>query len=153
MGRLLLICRLVVGDIKRRRVQSALLLRDDRDDDDHADTRLGAAQRHRQPVGAHPGGDEGPRRRRRVRSCPGAATTATRQFAPFRHAPGVAAIGGPFPLAFTRLTRRGINVARRPEGRDPTPAAVDQPLLTAGHWVRPGGAVIEQGLAEALGLT
>ena len=48
--------------------------------------------------------------------------------------------------------RPKINVPVDAEGRDTQAAAVDQPLLTAGHWVSSGGAVIEQGLAEALGL-
>jgi putative ABC transport system permease protein len=39
------------------------------------------------------------------------------------------------------------------EGRDPAPAAVDQPKLTAGHWVGRGdGVVIERGFAAALGV-
>jgi putative ABC transport system permease protein len=36
------------------------------------------------------------------------------------------------------------------EGRDATPAAVDQPKLTAGSGVRTGGVVLERGFAEAL---
>jgi putative ABC transport system permease protein len=37
------------------------------------------------------------------------------------------------------------------EGRQESPAAVDQPKLTAGTWVRPGGVVLERTFAEALG--
>ncbi|MGH2927111.1 MAG: FtsX-like permease family protein, partial [Solirubrobacteraceae bacterium] len=33
------------------------------------------------------------------------------------------------------------------------PASVDQPLLTAGSWVRPGGIVIERTFADALGVS
>ena len=39
------------------------------------------------------------------------------------------------------------------EGRTEAPAAVDQPELTAGSWVRPGGVVIERAFAEALGVS
>ena len=39
------------------------------------------------------------------------------------------------------------------EGRSTAPAAVDQPLLTAGSWVRPGGVVIERTFADALGVS
>ena len=35
-------------------------------------------------------------------------------------------------------------------GRDPAAAAVDQPELTEGTWVRDGGVVVEAGFAEAL---
>ncbi len=37
------------------------------------------------------------------------------------------------------------------EGRDQAPAALDQPDLTAGSWVRPDGIVLERTFAEALG--
>ena len=38
------------------------------------------------------------------------------------------------------------------EGRSQTPAAVDQPDVTAGSWVRPGGVVLERTFAGALGV-
>jgi FtsX-like permease family len=38
------------------------------------------------------------------------------------------------------------------QGRDPAAAAVDQPELTQGGWVRDGGVVVEAGLADALEL-
>ena len=37
-------------------------------------------------------------------------------------------------------------------GRDPAAASVDQPELTQGSWVRDGGAVVEAGFADALGV-
>jgi putative ABC transport system permease protein len=39
------------------------------------------------------------------------------------------------------------------EGRTTAPAAVDQPLLTAGTWVRSDGVVIERTFADALGVS
>jgi putative ABC transport system permease protein len=38
------------------------------------------------------------------------------------------------------------------EGRDEAPAAVDQPKVVQGTWVRPGGVVVERALAGALGV-
>lgn len=38
------------------------------------------------------------------------------------------------------------------EGRDQAPAAIDQPKLTQGSWLRGGGVVIERTFADALGL-
>jgi ABC-type lipoprotein release transport system permease subunit len=38
------------------------------------------------------------------------------------------------------------------EGRDEAPAAVDQPALAQGAWVRPGGVVLERTFADALGV-
>ena len=67
------------------------------------------------------------------------------------HAPGVTGHSGPYPVASVLLRVRGITVAVEAEGRDQAPAPVDQPKLTAGDWVRPGGVVIERTFAEALG--
>jgi putative ABC transport system permease protein len=38
------------------------------------------------------------------------------------------------------------------EGRSTAPSSVDQPKLTAGTWIRPGGVVVEAGFASALGI-
>ncbi|MFC8086967.1 FtsX-like permease family protein [Streptomyces sp. NPDC057340] len=38
------------------------------------------------------------------------------------------------------------------EGREHTAAAVDQPLVTSGTWIRSGGAVLERGFAQVLGV-
>jgi putative ABC transport system permease protein len=51
-----------------------------------------------------------------------------------------------------RLTAPHVDVAVNAEGRTSAPAAVNQPLVTAGRWVRRGGVVLEQGLEGALGL-
>ena len=39
------------------------------------------------------------------------------------------------------------------EGRDEAPAAIDQPALIQGSWVRPGAVVLERTFAAALGVT
>jgi putative ABC transport system permease protein len=66
-------------------------------------------------------------------------------------APGVTGHSGPYPVAsvILRLGQRGAPVEA--EGRDQAPAALDQPYLTAGSWVRPDGIVLERTFAEALG--
>jgi putative ABC transport system permease protein len=52
------------------------------------------------------------------------------------------------------LVRAGGRTAgAEAEGRSQRPAAVDQPRLTQGSWVRPGGVVLERTLAEALGVS
>jgi putative ABC transport system permease protein len=68
------------------------------------------------------------------------------------HAPGVVAHGGPFPVTWAFLRAPGLTAAAEIQGRSPAPSPVDQPKLTQGSWVRPGGAVIEGGFAQALGL-
>jgi ABC-type lipoprotein release transport system permease subunit len=69
------------------------------------------------------------------------------------HAHGVTAHSGPFQEAGAVLKVRGLAVAIQVEGRGQTPAAVDQPKLTAGTWVRPGGIVLERAFAGALGVS
>jgi len=66
--------------------------------------------------------------------------------------PEVTAYAGPFFAFSTTIRVRGHEVRSAIEGRDVAPAAVDQPLVTSGTWLRPGGAVIERGFAQALGV-
>jgi len=69
------------------------------------------------------------------------------------HASGVADSSGPFPVATATIRFDGRQADVFAEGRGTAPAAVDQPLLTAGSWVRPGGVVIERTFADALGVS
>jgi putative ABC transport system permease protein len=68
------------------------------------------------------------------------------------HAAGVTGHSGPYPLAGAVLRARGRTAAAEAEGRSQAPAPVDQPALTGGRWVRPGGVVIERTFADALGV-
>src|SRR5580692_3700740 len=69
------------------------------------------------------------------------------------HASGVANHSGPFPVASATIRFDGRQADVFAEGRSEAPSAVDQPLLTAGSWVRPGGIVIERTFADALGVS
>jgi putative ABC transport system permease protein len=66
------------------------------------------------------------------------------------HASGVTRYSGPFPLVYGVLKAGGHTAGVEAEGRSQSQAAVDQPKLTAGSWIRPGGVVIERTFAEAL---
>ena len=68
------------------------------------------------------------------------------------HAKGVAASSGPYPMTTADLRTPAVTGYANVEGRSESPAAVDQPLVTAGTWVRPGGVVVERAFAEAAGL-
>jgi len=68
------------------------------------------------------------------------------------HAPGVTGHSGPYPIASAVLRVRGVAAQVDAEGRDEAPASVEQPTLTSGTWVRPGGVVLERTFAEALGV-
>jgi ABC-type antimicrobial peptide transport system permease subunit len=69
------------------------------------------------------------------------------------HASGVANHSGPFPVVSATIHFDGRQADVWAEGRSTAAAAVDQPLLTAGSWVRPGGVVIERTFADALGVS
>ena len=66
--------------------------------------------------------------------------------------PEVTASSGPFPLAGALIRANGLTAGVEAEGRDEAPARVDQPKLTAGSWVRPGGVVLERTFAAGLGV-
>ncbi|MDG4822963.1 FtsX-like permease family protein [Asanoa sp. WMMD1127] len=67
-------------------------------------------------------------------------------------APGVADHSGPFPIAYRTMTVHGTSAHVVVEGRDSAPVSVDRPVVTDGSWVRPGGVVVERAFADALGV-
>jgi putative ABC transport system permease protein len=69
------------------------------------------------------------------------------------HEPGVTASSGPFPVSWPTVRVRGLSAGVLGEGRDQAPAAADQPEVVQGSWVRPGGVVIERSYAGALGVS
>ncbi|OPG08656.1 FtsX-like permease family protein [Microbispora sp. GKU 823] len=66
--------------------------------------------------------------------------------------PGVATQADPVFAFDTTIRAHGQTARSSVEGRDTSPSAVDRPLVTSGTWVRPGGAVVERGFAQALGV-
>lgn len=152
MGRLLLMWRLTRGDILRRWLRSVLML-----------AVLAAATSTVTVALALHGVTDSPFARTRIATKgpdvaglfePGFHGTGGtyQQFVAFRDAPGVVGSSGPFPIATVKLNANGHQVRVHAEGRDPAPAALDQPLVTAGRWVTPGGVVLERGFADALGV-
>jgi putative ABC transport system permease protein len=151
VGRLVIIWRLAIADIKRRPVQAALLLV--MIVTTTTTLTLGLALRNvtDSPFARTRAATRGPDVIAEVSPPPGRAT-ATAPLASLIRARGVTSTSGPYPVALANLTAPGIDIQAEAEGRDPTPAAIDQPALTAGSWIRPGGAVLESGFAAALGL-
>lgn len=80
------------------------------------------------------------------------ATAADRAgVAALAHAPGVTGAGGPYPsVSVDDLRVRGVRVDAVVQGRDTARGPVDRPAVTAGTWVRRGGAVVERAFATAL---
>jgi putative ABC transport system permease protein len=68
------------------------------------------------------------------------------------HAKGVEAHGGPCPMATAVMRSTGIVTEASVEGRQPGVAAVDQPKVTDGTWIRSGGVVVERSFAQAANL-
>jgi putative ABC transport system permease protein len=65
---------------------------------------------------------------------------------------GAVAIGGPYPVAGVVIQANGYTAGVTAEGRDPGLGAVDRPVVTSGTWVSHGGVVAERSFAVALGL-
>jgi putative ABC transport system permease protein len=74
------------------------------------------------------------------------------------HAQGVDAHSGPYPIVGDTgpvgpvMRSADIVTSVEVEGRQPGVAAVDQPKVTDGTWIRPGGVVVERSFAEAANL-
>ncbi|MGW5568653.1 FtsX-like permease family protein [Streptomyces tendae] len=67
-------------------------------------------------------------------------------------APGTDTVADPVPGFSTTVRAHGRTETTAVEGRERTASAVDRPLVTSGTWVRDGGAVVERGFAQALGV-
>ncbi len=78
--------------------------------------------------------------------------TSASQANKLAHAPGVKTSSGPYPVVSGVIRFDGRIADVFAEGRSTASAAVDQPLVTAGSWVRPDGVVIERTFADALGV-
>ncbi|MFI6522810.1 FtsX-like permease family protein [Spirillospora sp. NPDC050679] len=65
--------------------------------------------------------------------------------------PGVTERGGPYPVIAGKLEAAGRTSDVQVVGRDAAGAAVDQPVVRKGSWASPGGAVLESAFAESLG--
>lgn len=153
MGRLLLIARLAVRDLRRRPAQAVLLL-----------VAITAATATLTLGLALNGATSGPYQRTKAAtngpdvtasiwpSGPG-HPVSTAGLPALETAAGVVAHSGPYPVASATLRTAGHTMSVQAEGRDEATAAVDQPLVTEGTWVRPGGVVLERTFAQALGAT
>jgi putative ABC transport system permease protein len=149
-GRLLLVCRLLVRDLRRRPTETVLLLVAIAAATGTLTLGLalnGIANRPYQQTRAATAGPDVVAEAPEVTG-QGALTA----LAPLTTAPGVTGHSGPYPVGYLMVTARGKTVHAVVEGRDQAPAALDRPAVTAGTWVRPGGVVMERTFADALGV-
>jgi ABC-type lipoprotein release transport system permease subunit len=171
VGRLLLVSRLAVKDLRHRPAQAMLLLLAIAAGAATLTLGLSLQGTTDNPYARTRAATNGPDVVATVltagSSAPGPATTAkpgdtnaaaashqpgAAALTPLANAAGVIAHSGPFPVAW-RLFRTGDTTGSvEVEGRNAAMSAVDQPKLLQGSWVRPGGVVVEAGFASTLGL-
>ncbi len=178
MSKLLLICRLVTRDVRRRPAQAAMLLLAITAASATLTMSLVLHGVTSDPYGQTQAATRGPDL---LAQLGGGPTFSTGSGGPLSGAPpgvhgtgpplhvatkaqvaaevsalihmrGVTAHSGPFLIAGAVLKVRDLAVGVQLQGRGQAPAAVDQPELTAGSWVRPGGVVLERSFASALGV-
>jgi putative ABC transport system permease protein len=146
MGTALLVLRLAARDVRRHLAQAALLV--------VAIAAAGAALTmglalngvtSQHPYAATRAATKGPD--------VVAYLTSASQATKLVDASGVASDSGPYPVVSATIRFDGRLADVFAEGRATAPAAVDQPLLTAGSWVRSDGVVIERTFADALGVS
>ncbi|RKR86814.1 putative ABC transport system permease protein [Micromonospora pisi] len=148
-GRLLLVCRLLMRDLRRRRTETVLLLV--AITAATATLTLGltlneiADRPYQQTRTATVGPD--------VIVTPRATgQAALDELAPMTTAASVTDHSGPFPIAYLTMTAGDKSAHAVIEGRDSAPVSINRPAVTDGTWVRPGGVVVERAFADALGV-
>ncbi|KAB1916269.1 FtsX-like permease family protein [Micromonospora sp. AMSO31t] len=148
-GRILLVCRLLMRDLRRRRTETILLLV--AITAATATLTLGltlnevADRPYQQTRSATAGPD--------VIVTPRATgQAALDELASLTTGAGVTDHSGPFPIAYLTMTADGTSAHAVVEGRDTAPVSINRPAVTEGTWVRPGGVVVERAFADALGI-
>jgi ABC-type lipoprotein release transport system permease subunit len=148
MGRLLLVIRLAVRDVRRNPAEAVLLL-----------VAIAAATTTLTVALALHGVTSAPYAQTRAATAGPDVVAAMQQggrppsqLTALEHARGVVDSSGPYLIAMPNLVVDGHSDPVMAEGRESSAASVDQPKLTAGHWVTNGGVVIERSLADLLDL-
>ena len=151
MGRVLLVGRLAVRNLRRRPVEAALLML----------AIMAATATLTLGLFLHEVGSDPFQSTREATAGPDViASTGPNDGAPadvagleaLTDAPGVIGHSGPYSMIGAELEASGGTAGVWAQGRDPAEASIDQPKLTQGSWVRDGGVVVEAGLADALGV-
>ncbi|MFC6018303.1 FtsX-like permease family protein [Plantactinospora solaniradicis] len=144
MGRIVLVVRLAVRDLRRRRTEAALLLL----------AILAASTTLTLALVLRDAASDPYETTREATNGPD--VVANGQLADLSRleqladAPGVIAHGGPYPVTSAELQASGRTADVQAVGRDAASASVDQPQLIRGNWVGDGGVVVEAAFANAL---
>src|SRR5512132_2440651 len=145
MGRILLMGRLAVLDLRRRRIEAALLLLAIMAATTTLTLGLVLRDAASDPYQSTREATNGPDV---VASLDQPAELSGLE--ELASAPGVIDHSGPYPVTPAKLQASGRRSDVQAVGRDAAPASVDQPELTQGSWVRDGGVVVEAAFANAL---
>jgi ABC-type lipoprotein release transport system permease subunit len=153
VGRLLLVGRLAMRDLRRRRAEAALLLLAIAAATSTLTLGLVLRDTTIKPYEKTQEATAGPDVVANVAPAPvgdrGADLAALTALA---EAPGVVDHSGPYPVVEALMEANGRRVVVQAQGRQTAAASVDQPKSTRGSWVRDGGVVVEAAFAEALGV-
>jgi ABC-type lipoprotein release transport system permease subunit len=163
MGRILLVGRLAVRDLRRRRIEAALLLlaimaatttltlglvlRDAASDPYQSTREATNGPDVLASVAPYP--SERPADPAELVLDQPAELSGLEELA---GAPGVVDHGGPYPVTAAELQASSRTSDVQVVGRDVAPTSVDQPELIQGSWVSDGGVVVEAAFANALDL-
>ncbi|MEV0895985.1 FtsX-like permease family protein [Actinoplanes sp. NPDC049802] len=143
MGRLLLVTRLAVRDLRRRPAEAVLLL---------IAVLAATSTLTLGLVLRDAAGDPYLNTREVTRGPDVIAFAGLDALTELSADPAIVATSGPHPVVASRLDASGRTSDVQVVGRDAEAAAVDQPAVVAGVWVNDGGAVLEAAFAEALGV-
>jgi putative ABC transport system permease protein len=145
MGRILLVVRLALRDLRRRRTEAALLLIAILAATTTLTLGLVVRDAASDPYESTRAATKGPD-----------VVASTGQFADLADleklatASGVTEHSGPYPVIAGKLEASGRTSDVQVEGRDASIATVDQPEVTQGNWVSDGGVVLEAAFANSL---
>jgi putative ABC transport system permease protein len=142
VSRILLVGRLALRDLRRRRAEAALLLL----------TIMAATTTLTLALVLHGAASDPYRSTREATRGPDVVAFGKSGLERLAGASGVADHSGPYPVAPAELQASDRTSDAQIVGRDVAPAAVDQPEVIRGSWVREGGVVIEAAFANALGV-
>ncbi len=145
LGRILLVGRVAVRDLRRRRTEAALLLLAIMTATTTLTLGLVLRDAASDPYQSTREATNGPDV---IASVGGPAGLSGLE--ELASAAGVIDHSGPYPVIPAELQTSGRTSDVQAVGRDPAPASVDQPALVQGTWVSDGGVVVEAAFANAL---
>ena len=145
MGRILLVGRLAVRDLRRRRIEAALLLL----------ALMAATTTLTLGLVLRDAASDPYQSTREATNGPDVVAgvsqpTEISGLLELASAPGVIDHSGPYPVTPAELQASGRTSDVQAVGRATGPASVDQPELIQGSWVSDGGVVVEAAFANAL---